>query len=160
MATYTERMQDIWKKYEAAGMPTPATAKEIAAWSIEYGHWAPRRADVIAQCAHDLARAFREEVRTDSHGRRYRAKLAARKKVGDRQLTFWDDIDKTEREFMQLNVAQRRQQIVGDCYQVKVDVDHYNDLHPSEPPIQVVLDFSKDVEELQSLDDFEENRDD
>jgi hypothetical protein len=160
MTTYNEQMQGIWNKYEAAGMPMPATAKEIAAWAIEHGHWAPRRADVIAQCAEDLAKAFREEYRTDSQGRRYRAKLAARKKTGGRQLTFWEDIDKAEREFMQLNVAQRRQQIVGDCYRVKIEVDHYNDMHPSEPPIQVVLDFSRDVEELQSLDDFEEDPDD
>jgi hypothetical protein len=45
--------------------------------------------------------------------------------------------------------AQRRQQIVGDCYQLKTDADIYNEhRHPAEP-VQIVLDFTRDVEELQ-----------
>lgn len=45
--------------------------------------------------------------------------------------------------------AQRRQQIVGDCYQLKTDVDVYNTKDRSQEPIQIVLDFTYDVEELQ-----------
>lgn len=46
-------------------------------------------------------------------------------------------------------MAQRRQQIVGDCFQLKTDVDVYNGTNPSEQPIQVPLDFTLDVEEMQ-----------
>lgn len=45
--------------------------------------------------------------------------------------------------------AQRRQQIVGDCYQLKIDADVYNDIRRPEQQIQIVLDFTLDVEELQ-----------
>lgn len=45
--------------------------------------------------------------------------------------------------------AQRRQQIVGDCYQLKTDVDVYNMKDRTQEPIQIVLDFTYDVEELQ-----------
>ena len=58
---------------------------------------------------------------------------------------------------MEKAFAQRRQQIVGDCYQLKTDVDCYNDAHSAELPIQIILDFSKDVEELQCLDKSEDD---
>lgn len=44
--------------------------------------------------------------------------------------------------------GQRRQQIVGDCHQLKTDVDVYNDKRQPEEPVQVILDFTLDVEEL------------
>ena len=70
---------------------------------------------------------------------------------GGRQFTLWADIDTAPRAHMERAFAQRRQQIVGDCYQLKTDVDCYNDSHPAEHPIQIILDFTKDVEELHSL---------
>ena len=53
---------------------------------------------------------------------------------------------------MERAFAQRRQQIVGDCHLLRVDVDVYNDRHPKDAPIQLVLDLTRDVEELLSLD--------
>jgi hypothetical protein len=32
---YNEQMQNIWKKYEEAGMPVPAQARDVAAWAIQ-----------------------------------------------------------------------------------------------------------------------------
>jgi hypothetical protein len=49
--------------------------------------------------------------------------------------------------------AQRRKQIVGDCYQLKTDVDCFNDAHSVDNPIQLILDFSEDIEELQCVED-------
>jgi hypothetical protein len=43
----------------------------------------------------------------------------------------------------------RRQQIVGDCHQLKIDVDVYNDQNATVEPIQLVLDFTNDVAELE-----------
>ena len=45
-------------------------------------------------------------------------------------------------------VGQRRKQIVGDCWQLQMDRDHYNSEHPAEEPIQLILDFTDDVEEM------------
>jgi hypothetical protein len=47
--------------------------------------------------------------------------------------------------------AQRRQQIVGDCFQLKTDADVYNEHRRPAEPVQIVLDFSRDVEELQHV---------
>lgn len=155
MANYTEQLQQIWKLYEAADRPLPATAKEVAAWAIDTGLWQPRPADIIGRCAEDLARAAREEYRTDAKGRRYRAKHPA-KVVKDGQLRFeWADIDTAPRDHMQRAFALRRKAIVGDCHQIKVDIDHYNDARPDEPPIQLILDFTDDVAELEALGEME-----
>lgn len=48
---------------------------------------------------------------------------------------------------MEIAFQQRRQQIVGDCRQLKRDVDYFNEAHPIEPPIQMMFDFTEDVDE-------------
>lgn len=52
---------------------------------------------------------------------------------------------------MRISVAQRRNAIVYDCRQVSNDVQFFNDIHPEIEPIQLVLDFTRDVEEIDSL---------
>jgi hypothetical protein len=49
---------------------------------------------------------------------------------------------------MEKAFSQRREQIIGDCVQLKVDVDTYNSVKPSvHPDVQLVLDFTEDVAE-------------
>lgn len=95
-----------------------------------------------------MAAALREEYRKDDAGRRYRAKHAVRKWQNGRQQSFWADIDGAPHEHMVQAFGQRRKQIVGDCHQLRLDVDHYNSVRTDEEDIQLVLDFSEDVEEL------------
>lgn len=153
--SYAEKMQNIWKQYEDAGMTTPATKSQVAAWAIKNNLWKPKPLDIISQCADDLAKALREEYRTDEKGCRYRAKHVVKVREEGKQLYLWADIDTAPREHMVKAFAQRRKQVVGDCHQLKVDVDHYNDVRKSEEPIQIVLDFTHDVEELQYLEQQE-----
>jgi hypothetical protein len=63
------------------------------------------------------------------------------------QVSIWGDIDEVPRPFMQAAFTQRREQIVGDCLQLSLDLDHYNVSHRSEKPLEVPLDFTRDVEE-------------
>jgi hypothetical protein len=114
--TYTEQLQKIWRSYEEAGMPTPATARDVATWAIAQNLWAPRSADIISQCTDDLARALREEYRMDTRGRRYRTKHAVRITRSGVQYALWADIDNAPRSHMERAFAQRRQQIVGDLF--------------------------------------------
>ena len=51
---------------------------------------------------------------------------------------------------MERAFGQRREQIIGDCAQLKTDVDVYNDLNRGKvPEFQLVLDFTDDVAERQ-----------
>ena len=92
------------------------------------------------------------EYGIDSKGRRYRKNHAVRvTKVGV-QLTMWAMLGAAPREHMQKAFIQRREQIVGGCVQLHVDVEVYNDLHNDQPPIQMLLDFRDDVEERLNWD--------
>jgi hypothetical protein len=51
---------------------------------------------------------------------------------------------------MEIAFQQRRQQIVGDCRQLKVDVDSYNENAKPDRPIQMVFDFRADLAELEA----------
>ncbi len=65
-------------------------------------------------------------------------------------MVLWDDMRTASRQHMRMSFQQRRQQIVGDCRQLKVDVDSYNDMKPDEEPIQMVFDFTMDLAELEA----------
>ena len=47
---------------------------------------------------------------------------------------------------------QRRQQVVSDCRQLKVDVDSYNQNQNDGKPIQMIFDFTLDLAELELAD--------
>jgi hypothetical protein len=147
---YNEQMQALVAKYRQAGQPWPATTREMAAWLVRTNQWEPSRELAIEQCADDLARAMREEFITDRQGRRVRAKHAARREVNGEQQTFWADLRTAPREHMEIAFAQRRQQIVSDCAQLKRDVDCYNENFNKEAEIQMVFDFTMDLEELEA----------
>lgn len=160
--TYNEQMQRIWQLYEDAGMPTPASKHDVAAWAVRNGHWQPHPTTVIAQCAEDLGRALRAEYRVDEKGRKYRTKHAVRIDADGVQLTLWADIDKAPMSHMVKSLSQRRRKLVGMGFQLKTDTDVTNDKHPDHPPMQMVLNLTNDVKELEAmraankLDDFDE----
>jgi hypothetical protein len=112
-------------------------------------YWKPRAADIVKVLAEDLSRAFREEYRTAARGRRYRAKHPIRTTKNGAQLFLWDDMATASRDHLERAFAWRRQQIVGDCHQLKIDVDVYHEQNPTAEPIQLILDFNNDVRELE-----------
>jgi hypothetical protein len=151
MKTYAEQMQAIVTSYIEAGQAWPASAHEIASWAIRKKEWQPQPSSVVDMCADQLARAMREEYITDAQGRRVRSKHAARVRRNDRQTTLWADIRSADRTHMQIAFQQRRQQIVGDCAQLKRDVDSYNENRVADNPIQMVFDFTRDLTEIEAL---------
>lgn len=148
MSNKFEYLQEIYRLYVEAGQRIPASSHEIAAWAIEKRLWTPKPADVVKQCAEELSRAFREEYHTDRLGRRVRSKHAVRDQRNGEQLVLWADMESASRRHMEMAFQQRRRQVVGDCLQLKIDVDSYNDSRPDEKPIQLILDFTDDVNEV------------
>lgn len=150
MAKYSEQMQAIFERYRVTINPDPVSLDEVAAWAIDNGLFRPAPRAVAKLCRDALADSLRQEKRIDAKGRKYRAKHSVRTWIGGQQLNLWADIDTAPREFMEKSFSQRRQAIVGDCFQVKQDVDHFNDERPGEKSIQVVLDFTEDVAEMEA----------
>ena len=149
MITKNKQLQRIVKEYQKEGHTWPATADDLAEFAVEtkrYDLTAPSLKRLIAR---ELAQAMRTEYFIDKQGRRVRAKHPARVKKGGLQLMLWDDIRTAPRRHMENAFQLRRRRITSECKQVKTDVDSYNDAHREELPIQMVLDFTKDVEELE-----------
>jgi hypothetical protein len=148
MANYNQQMQDLFRRYQTEVSSDPVDLRQVAAWAVREKLWEPRISDVHARFAEDMATALREEFRTDKAGRRYRAKHAVRSSCDGKQYSFWADIDSAPRSHMEKAFAQRRRQIVQDCHQLKLDHDHFNEAHPEEKQLSLILDFTDDVAEM------------
>ncbi|RQR48401.1 hypothetical protein DIE19_33200 [Burkholderia sp. Bp9126] len=152
MSAYANQVKAYLERYQVEvggdGMLDPHA---VAEWAYKNGLHKPSVRTVIDAIAADIAQVFREEYRTDEKGQRYRAKHAVRSKKDNKTMSLWADIDddRAPRSHFVRSFGQRRQQIVGDCFQLKTDVDVYNAKNVAQEPIQVVLDFTYDVEELQ-----------
>jgi hypothetical protein len=148
--TYNEQLQAVVRQYRNGGEEWPTTARHIAAWAINEGLWQPQLTLLISQCAEEVSDAMREEYIVDRQGRRVRAKHAARLKIDGRQTVLWDDIRTAPRAHMAVAFQQRRQQIVGDCRQLKRDIDSYNENQSPAEPVQTCFDFTADLAELEA----------
>jgi hypothetical protein len=148
-SNFYEQLQNITSQYIESGEEWPATSHQIATWAIKNHLWQAQKATVIDLCAEQLARAMRDEYIHDPQGRVVRAKHAAR--VAGEQTVLWADIRTASREHMVIAFQQRRQQVVGDCRQLKADVDSYNENNNTGKPIQMVFDFRDDLAELETV---------
>ncbi len=59
---------------------------------------------------------------------------------------LWVDVDEAPRKTVVKCLKQRREQTVGDLYQMTLIQDHWNNIHPDEEPIQLPFDVGPDVE--------------
>jgi hypothetical protein len=153
MANYTKQMQKIVQEYRLSDEPWPASAKTIADWAIMTGRWEMPAAAIRRRCADDVASAMREEYYTDSKNRRVRLLHPAPLFNQGERTVLWDDIRTASRPHMELSFQTRRQGIVGDCRQFKLDADSYNEAHVDAEPIQIVFDFTMDLAELEAADE-------
>ena len=147
--TKNEQYQKLLRYYKDRHGAVPVAAREVAEWAVEQKLLPPPApVDPMDRLAEDLAKAFREETRNDeSTGLPYRVNHAVTTAHRGQQRTLWGGIDDAPRGFMQKAFTQRREQIVGDCYQLTLDLDHFNSIHPCEDPIIIPMDFAADVEE-------------
>ena len=146
---YNSQLQRLVQRFREEEDQGPLSLPDVAKWAIEKGEWQPKQSPE-AILAGDLAKAMREEHITDPQGRTVRSKHAARSDQG--VLWVWDDIRTASSEFMRMALQQRRQQIVGDCKQLKNDADSFNENFNSGQPIQLSLDFAEDVAELEAIE--------
>lgn len=144
---YYERLQRWADEYFDAHEHATVTTRDLAVWAIQSKRWEAPADIVIRKCQDDFSKALREQYIQDDQGRSVRAKHVARVRDGDEQHWLWSDIRYAPRRHMEIAFHQRREQIVGDCRQLKRDVDYYNGAHPTVAPIQTMFDFTEDVEE-------------
>lgn len=145
-SAYARANQNTVREYRLAGGAWPAKASDIAEWAIANNKWKISSASVLRACAADMSAAMAEEYITDDEGNRVRLKHVARMRVNGEQGSFWGDIRTMSEEHMQLSVSFRRRGIVAECKQLSNDVRYCNKERGFS--IQLVLDFTEDVREL------------
>lgn len=156
MNTYNETLQRFADEYFRESGQQTATTKEIAAWAIRTRRWEPPTDLLIQKCREDIAKAMREQYLDEEAGKPVRAKHVARiRDSAGEQHHLWADIRLAPHEHMEIAFQQRREQIVGDCRQLKRDVDYYNGIHPDRVEIQLLLDFTDDVAEGEFSGEFQ-----
>ena len=146
--SYNQQLLKLVDQYEAVHPSEAGFEKEaVYRWARDNGLWEPHEHDEAKIFMRELGEALRSYQRVDSSGRPHRGKLSYTVSRNGKQTTLWGDSDRLARPYVQKNVAERRKQIVGDCFSLKMTVDHFNDTHPQEVPIQTEFDFTADVEE-------------
>jgi hypothetical protein len=150
----TEQNKRIVGQYREAGEPWPATSTDIARWAIQRQLWQIHPGAIVRQCADQIANAMREEIYTDPQGRRVRLLHAAPYSKNGRQYLLWDDMRTASNRQMHAAFQNRRQQIVMDCHQLKMDTDSYNQNFNMAKPIQMIFDFTLDLAELEIMSEI------
>jgi hypothetical protein len=153
VATFTQQMIEVFDRYTAEVDASPTPLEDVAQWAVTNGLYRPNLKTVVQLCREDLANALRQDKRIDEEGRTYRAKMSLRTSIGGTQLSLWGDADLAPRTFMEKAFHQQRRGIASDCYQLKQNIDHFNFARGGESPIQLVLDFTDDVAELEAARD-------
>lgn len=152
MATLNEQLLKIVEDYRAAGGTWPATRDQIAEWAVAHGRYKLTHGMAVSQCAERIGRAMGLEHVKDKKGRSVRKYYAARFRENGQLVMKWDDLN-AEKPFMEVAAANRRNQILGQCWQLKNDMDSYSERKCPEQPIQVDFNFNVDLDELSQLDD-------
>ena len=144
-----EQNQKIVAKYREAGQKWPASSIDIAQWAIAKRLWEIHPSRVVRQCADQIAEAMRQEYITDPQGRRVRVKHVAPYPEHGQTSLKWDDMRSASHEHMETSFAYKRQLIVSDCRQLKLEIDSYNENYNAGRPIQGIFDFRDDMAELE-----------
>jgi hypothetical protein len=146
----SEQMLDIVRQFFGNGGAEPIDLDELAAFAIENQLW--DKAGVknlrLKLCKRDFSQAFREQFHTDPQGRHVHTYYPKITYGGERkQKTFWSDMRTADEEYANSAFQQRRARIVGDCRQLKLGVDSYNDNNLHGGYYQLRLDFTEDIAE-------------
>jgi hypothetical protein len=147
--TRNEQLQSMIQLYKSETGNKTVDMEHVADWAIRRGATLPKPKSARDLLVAQLADAARAEYRQDSKtGLSYRANHALRSTKSDgKQFTLWVDIEDATRPQMLWSLSNRRQQMVGDAVHLKIDEMIWNDRHPSDEAIQLIMDFTDDVEE-------------
>lgn len=161
MASMTERMQKAWHRYDSKHDHKPTTMRQAAEWAVADGVLELPEVDPYDVLAEKMSNAVRAETRTDSQGRRYRVNHAVRVTKSGVQYTFWGTLGFCHISHMHKSLGQRRNQVVGDLFQLKTDTDVFNDsVDDKRHQFQLELNFTNDIAEREEIERMENRRKD
>lgn len=156
--TKKEQLKRLIDLYASENSGELIDMEKVAEWAMrKHGVAAPKPKTARELLAAELSQVAREEHRRDSAtGLSYRRYHALKKRDNEgNQYTLWVELEKATRPQMHTSLTNRRQQMVGDATQLKIDELIWNNRNPGEEPIQLVMDFNDDVEERLNAPGFD-----
>ena len=157
MLSQHRQMQIMIQRYKDEKGVSVWDMNDVAEYAGKLGWKLPNPLTPLQLLAKQFAKAAREETREDKEtGEDYRANHAISDYAEGAHRTWWGDIDSAPRAFMHKSFTQRRQQMVGDAVSLATDVDHYNRANPGQQAIQIVFDFTDDINERKQISDEED----
>jgi len=148
MSQKTREKQFIIREWKQATGKVEIDMHEVAAFAAQRGWPIPPPISGLDRLAKEFSQAAREETRQDSQsGRPYRVYHAFTPDGSGQGVFLWIDIDEAPRPIMQKSARMRREQVIGDMVQLKLDLEHWNRVNPDKAPIVLVTDVTEDVNE-------------
>lgn len=142
--TRKERNIQNIQRFEKEHQRKPFDLHEVFRWAIENKLWYPPPDLVERKFIEELSGDLREEYITDENGERVRYYHAVTR---GRQGALWANLDTAPKDHLYEGFKQRRRQSLGDCRQLKADIDYINRKRFSDSPIQMSFNFDADLAE-------------
>jgi hypothetical protein len=142
--TRKERNLAIVKQFESEHSRLPFDLHEVYSWASTSGLWYPPLDLAERRFVDEVSSVLREEYITADDGTRVRYYHAVTR---GRQGALWANLDTGSKEHLFEGFSQRRTQSLGDCRQLKNDIDYCNRKRFSDAPMQISFNFDADLEE-------------
>lgn len=139
-----ERNIKMIKQFEVEHQRKPFDLHEVYEWATSKGLWFPPLDLAEKRFVEEVAHALREEYITAEDGSKVRYYHAV---TQGRQGTLWGNLDTAPKAHLSEGFKQRRQQSLGDCRQLKTDVDYCNKKRFQAEPIPMSFNFDLDLAE-------------
>lgn len=153
-----QQRQRFIRFYKEQTGETEIDMHKVAAFAKAKGWEMPRPPSDVDMLAKLFADDAQAERRYDDHTRRpYRAYQAVPAGTTQMNLFVYVDTDEATRPQMQKSAVIRREQIVSDGYNLQLDLDHWNRVHPEQEPITLPMDITLDIEIRKASDGYDED---
>ena len=151
MSKVSER-QDFIRFYKEQAGVTEVDMHEVAKLAAQKGWPLPKPTDPLDLLTKQFTDAALQDIRYDKNtnrpSRAYHA-VPTRKNSRGQMMFSWIDIDDpntTPKNFRKSSVM-RRNQMVDDGVQLSLDLDHWNNIHPTEADqVHLPWDLTLDIE--------------
>lgn len=157
MSKVEERQRFIRHWKDVTG-ETEVDMRRVAELAIEMGQKPPPPIDPVDAVAKQYRNAAKQDIRRDKKTNRpYHGYHAVPNYTADGQRTFsYIDIDdpKTKPERFRKSTVMRREQMIDDGVQLRLDENHWNSTRPIEQQIELLpMDLEPDIDwRIASLD--------
>lgn len=146
--TRKERNIRITREFEAEHGRIPFNLHEVYSWAVEKNLWYAPIDLAEKKFVAEMADALRDEYITTDDGEKVRYYYAV---THGSRGTLWGNLDTAPRDHIDTSLKQRRRQSLGDCRQMKRDMDFVNRKRFTTNPIQMSFNFDADLAEEAAL---------